>query len=330
MSFADPSAAAWLLLVPLVVSFTLWRRRERQGFRDALLLTASTRRLSRLTGRGRDAVVVVAGALAVGLLAVAALRPQIAWESREPEFERQDLVLILDRSASMRARDVAPSRFGRALDELRFFLRDKPPSIDRVALVGFSGTSLTLSHLTRDVGSLLFFLDWIGEDEAVHYGTDMAAAIGSALEVVQRDPSASRPVFVLVSDGDDHGPRLEEKLASLREAGIRLHCIGIGTAVETPPIPAALGRAETTYLEDEQGRPLTTQFDPATLRRLAGDSGGRYFASTTGRELLPALREIVDAERRQVGWKDTSGERGAHRPLLLAAALAVVVLMVTT
>lgn len=329
MRLADPGAAAWLLLVPAAVSFTLWRLRRRQAFRGSLRLAESTRRRSRLTGRGRDAVVVAAAALAVLLLALAAARPRVSRTVREPEYERQDLVLMVDRSASMRARDVVPSRLGRALRELRSFLREKPESIDRVALVAFSGTALTVSHLTRDTGSLLFFLDWIAEDEAVYFGTDVAAALGSALEVVRRDRTASRPLFVLVSDGDDHGPRLERRLAELRVAGIRLHCVGIGTVAEVP-IPAALGGAEAAYLEDEQGRPLSTRFDPAALRRLAAATGGRYFVSETGRELLPALRRIADGERRPVGWKDVTAEHDAHRPLLLAAAVALVALLVTT
>lgn len=329
MTFADPGAASWLLLVPLAASFAAFRLRRRHAFRAGLRLADSTRRLSRLGGRGRDLVVLVAAVLAVGLFALAALRPRLAWSAREPAYERRDLVLILDRSASMRARDVPPSRLERALQELRSFLREKPETIDRVALVGFSGTALTISHLTRDTGSLLFFLDWIREDETVHFGTDMAAALGSALEVVARDPGAARPLFVLVSDGEDHGPRLEGKLEHMRAAGIRLHCIGIGTETEMP-IPAALGDVESRYLEDEQGRPLTTRFDPAALRALAASTGGRYLASATGRELLAALQDIVAAERRQVGWREVSGERDAHRPVLLAAALALVVLRVAT
>ena len=327
MKFLDPSVAVWLLAAPLAVLFAFFRARSRRRFQTGLSMNPALFRLSRLTGRRRDAVVIAAALFAVMLPALAAMRPRVRQEVREPDIEKHDLVLVLDRSASMRARDIPPSRLLRALDEIREFLVAKPAAIDRVALVAFSGTALTVSHLTRDVPSLLFFLDWLRDDATVYFGTDVAASLETALAVIERDGAARRPIFVLVSDGDDHGARLEEKLEELRGAGIRLHCIGIGSD-RTMTIPATLDG--TGLLEDEEGRPLTTQFDSASLRRMATATGGRYVSSVTGRDLAAALRAIVAAENRQLGWKVRQDERDAHRPLLLAAAAAVVLLMVTT
>src|SRR2546421_619639 len=83
--------------------------------------------------------------------------------ARVPAYERQDIVFVLDRSASMRAHDVAPSRFLRATAELRNFLRYKPDTIDRIGLVGFADASVVLSYLTGNIDSVAFYLDWIDE-----------------------------------------------------------------------------------------------------------------------------------------------------------------------
>ena len=172
--------------------------------------------------------------MTVALLASAMMRPQIRWERQTPTFERQDLVLILDRSVSMRAQDVLPSRFARAVEEIQLFLRRKPDVIDRVALIGFAAASVVLSYPTDDLGSLFFYLDWVRDDPTPLFGTDIGGALGSALTVVQRDPQRVRPVFVVISDGDDQGRELPRATRALASAGIRVNCIGIGSANDVP------------------------------------------------------------------------------------------------
>ena len=328
MRFLDPGRAPWLLMVPLALSFWLVHLRAKRRFRAAAAPSSAIRRLSRLTSRGHDALLVTAAVAALGLPVVAAMRPQVKLELRVPQYERQDLVVILDRSASMRADDVAPSRFTRAVDELEAFLTHKPPEIDRVALVAFAGTSLTVSGFTRDEGSLLFFLDWIREDSALHFGTDIAAALDAAREVVGRDRSSTRKVFLLLSDGDDQGPRLAAILDDLRGRGIRVHCIGIGSGREMP-IPIGGGEGGPEYLRDDDEQLVRTRFRPDALRSIAGLTGGRYLGSTTGQELRWAMERLVGAPR-QVGWKSTNEFRDVHRPLLLLGAGSLVLLMVRT
>jgi Ca-activated chloride channel family protein len=260
---------------------------------------------------------------------LALLRPQLSIEKLIPEYEKQDLILILDRSISMQARDVPPSRFSRAIREIKSFLVNKPDAINRVGLIGFSGTSVILSHLTSDLETLFFFLDWIGEDDDIYYGTNVAGAIGSAMDMVSKDEAQSKKTFLLVSDGDDESTELIDYLNQLNEADIRVHTIGIGTDLAVP-IPLAYQDGTAEYLMDEEGNQITTQFNESTLRQVASMTHGSFFRSSTGHELADSLNEVVRQEQKQTGWKRTVEHMDLYSPLLFFAFFAILYLFIRT
>jgi len=125
----------------------------------------------------------------------------------------------------------------------------------------------------------------------------------------------------VISDGDDQGEELQAQLQALRGEGTRVHCIGIGSARQVP-IPEPTESGARGLLQDEQGAPLLTRFDEGTLRNIAASTGGRYFRSQRGDELLSAMREIAGQERRLVGYKAAPEYRDVHRWALLFAAAA--------
>jgi Ca-activated chloride channel family protein len=286
MRFAYPGAAEWLVAIPIMWAAFLLHRALRQ-------------RLRRLSGLRRDLTLLVLASVAAVSLIFAAARPQVPM--RAPEYESVDLLLLLDRSVSMWARDIRPSRARRASLEIRNFLATKPEAISRVGLIGFSGTSLVLSHQTRDPDILLFYLDWMEEDPAPMYGTNLTGALQSALDMAQEDQPERRKFVVLISDGDDRAGSLDEAVSKFVAARIPIYCIGIGSNSEVP-IPAGEGALDA--LLDEQGTPMTTQFNEVTLRRIAGATGGQYYRSIRGEELGLALGEIASRERRIVRWKE--------------------------
>jgi len=320
-----PEMAAWLLAIPVASACWVlhyqykWRQRRRVGAGAS----AGLRGLSRRTTAGRDVAVLGLSLLAVGLLAGALMRPQVRWERRTATFERRDLVLILDRSISMRARDIPPSRFGRAVEEIQTFLRRKPEVVDRVALVGFAAASVVLSYPTDDLSSLLFYLDWVRDDPTPLFGTDIGAALTSALAVVRRDPQRVPPIFVVISDGEDQGEQLVRAVAAVTRAGIRVYCIGVGSDTRVP-MPVSTGDGREEFLRDDSGQVVTTRFDEGTLKRIAASTGGRYFRSVTGGELLSALDSIAVEERRQVGSTTSVEYRELYLALLAAAAVVSV------
>jgi Ca-activated chloride channel family protein len=310
--------AVWLLAIPAAVVF--WLLHYRYKWRQRRPHLMGSRRHSRRTTAVRDVAVLGLSVLAVTLLIAAMMRPQVRLKRQRPVFDQRDLVLVLDRSISMRARDVFPSRFEHAIEEIQTFLRRKPEVIDRVALVGFAATSVILSYPTDDIESLSFYLDWVRNDPTPLFGTDIGTALESALSVVGRDPQGVPPVFVVISDGDDQGPELERAMARITRAGIRVNCVGIGSDTAVPmPVPDKSGHQGV--LRDSSGGVLLTRLDEATLRYLASTTGGLYFRSVTAGELLSALDRIAFDERRQLGSTTTLEYRDVYLSLLAMGAL---------
>lgn len=324
MRLLQPEMAVWLLAVaPVVLGWTIrhvyhWRSRRRWRVTGAG---------HRPTGLIRAATTLGLATLSVVFLTGALTRPQLPVERITPTFEKQDLVLILDQSVSMRARDIPPSRFARAVSEIETFLDRKPATLDRIALVGFAGTAVVLSYPTSDLDSLFFYLDWVRDDPTALYGTNMSLALETALSVAEREKSRLAPLFVLVSDGDDHGAGLDAAVASVRRAGIRLYTVGIGTAADVPiPVRNEAGREE--LLRDDDGSVMRTRFQEGTLRRIATMTGGQYFRSAAGGELLRALDHILDEERRAIGATSRIEYHDLYAFLLAAAAASLLGLVI--
>jgi Ca-activated chloride channel homolog len=327
MTFLRPDQASWALIVPLIIACGLIHRQFRHAFRRRLAIAPRFADLSRRSTPARDRAVLAAGVVTAGALALALARPQAATTIRIPEYERQDLVIMLDRSASMKARDITPSRFARATLEIRNFVRRKPPGIDRIALVGFADAAVVLSYLTADTDSLLFYFDWIDADPTPLFGTNIGAALQSAMEVVAKDDRPTRKLFLIVSDGEDYGSELKRAVAIARAKGFRVNCIGVG-ADAAVPIPVRTPEGQETPLRDDTGRPVLTRFSEGTLRDIAAATGGEYVRSATGEELRRAIAGMAAGERRVVGWRSSTELRELYPACLTVAALAAAVLWV--
>ena len=322
MRFLRPEYASWWQLLPVIAAccttHALYLRRQRR-------LAAIPARFRTLSGRStwaRETAIVLLAGIAGGALVFALMRPQAQLTTTLPQFEREDLVIMLDRSASMRAHDVSPSRFSRATGEIRNFLTNKPENIDRVGLVGFAGTSVILSYLTRDLDTVAFYLDWIESDPQTLLGTNIGAALKNALDVVNKDDRKTRKIFVLLSDGEDYGGEVNRQLEVYRQAGHHINSIGIGSDQEVP-VPEVQPDGKELPLRDEGGRIVRTKFEEGTLRDLASASGGRYVRSRTGGDLTKALQQIEQGERRLVGWRTTTEYRDLYPWALAAAAVAI-------
>ena len=321
MRLLHPDMLNWLLILPVLVACWLIQDRYRRRVRRASPIAQRFLALSRRTSTRTGAAVLALAVICAGAMIFALTRPQAIVTMREAQYERQDLIIVLDRSVSMHARDIEPSRLVRATSEIRDFLDSSPDAIGRVALVGFANSALVLSYPTEDLGSLFFYLDWIEEDTTPLFGTNMGGALIQALAVIEEDDRPTRKLLLLISDGEDFGAELIVALDRLRAAGLEVHCVGVGSDAPVP-IPLYESGSEESLLLGDAGDPLLTRFSEATLRRIAETTGGRYVRSSTGSELADAIGTIVQGERRLVGWRTETEYRELYG-FGLAAAFAV-------
>ena len=315
----------WLLILPALVACWMIQSHYLRRVSRASPIAPRFLALSRRTSARTRAATLASAVTCAGAMVFALARPQAIVATRDPQFERQDLIIVLDRSVSMRAHDIAPSRLVRATSEIRNFLQHRPDAIDRVALVGFAASSLVLSYPTADMGSLFFYLDWIDDDASPLFGTNMGGALIKALALADQDPRKTQKLFLLISDGEDFGAELDTALDMLRASRIRVHCVGIGSGAPVP-IPLHISGSGESLLLGDGDRPIMTRFSESTLRRIAETTGGRYVRSTSGSEMAAAISAIVRGERTLVGWKTTTDYRDLYGAGLLAALVAGAVL----
>lgn len=269
---ADRLWALALLLPAALLLWALLRRRERRLARlaDAALWGALLP--ARRPGRERARLALFLAAVA--LLIAALARPQ--WGFRWETVERKglDILVALDTSNSMRAPDPRPSR----LQHAQWGVRDLARRLrgDRIGLVAFAGGAFLQCPLTSDYAAFLLTLDDLYPGIIPRGGT----AIGRALRVAAEhfDPRAKADrVIVLITDGEDHEEDPTALIPMLKERGIRVYAVGVGSP-EGELIPLEGGG----FLRDRAGNVVKSRLNEAPLRRLALETGGAYVRAAPG------------------------------------------------
>jgi Ca-activated chloride channel family protein len=278
MRFANPHALWLLLTVPAaVIAYTLaFARRRRQLARlgDAPLVAKMASEVSMPRKRWK-AVLVVA---ALAFLVVALARPQAGGRARLTKQPGLDLVVALDFSRSMLAKDVYPSRLERAKRELEQLMDGLGG--DRIGLVAFAGETLSYPPTTDYAAVKLFWRDLYPWDMPVG-GTAIGQAMRASLDLLTRLRAKGGPsraqVILLLTDGEDTD---SEPLAVAEEAsklGVKVFTVGIGSrSGELIPEYDETGKV-TGYVKDKDGKYVTSRLAEEMLMQIAQKTSGEYF-----------------------------------------------------
>ena len=309
VSWARPEWLWALVVVPVAALAIAWSLRRRRFALDTFAESGVRARTQQLS-RGMPALRGVLLTLGLTALCLAAAGPQWGIEAVPDPPVRQHVVFALDVSRSMLAEDTAPSRLDRAKLAVRQLLGGLPAA--EAGLVVFAGEASLAVPLTRDHAALELYLGSVGPDWISDPSTDLANAVGVALDAFGPGPGRGEAV-VLLTDGEDQTGGVEAAVSSARERGVQVDAIGVGTE-SGARIPIDGG-----FLIDE-GAEVVTRLDPAPLRELASATDGAYVELSAGPgDVGPVLARLraLDAGAAQ----GTPGERKADRyrwPLALA------------
>ena len=301
MRWADPELLKLLWLLPMIV-LAGWLVERRRAALERLLGAPSALR-ARIADAGSGARwarrLLVLGAIALGILALA--RPQAGFRSVTTTSKGVDLVVALDLSRSMDARDIRPDRLRAAKREIASLLTTLEGSA--IGLVGFAGEAQVLSPLSTDMEGLESLVESAGAGDLDNAGSNLEKAIALAARLLKRPGDRPRAI-VLLSDGENLSGDPRSALGAVREASARLFVIGVGSR-EGTTIPVVDERGKVVRQKrDPAGNVVLSRLDESLLRDLARRGGGRYErADATGRVAL----RIADAVRSD-GGSETRGQ----------------------
>lgn len=269
----------WLVPVMVLVLVMVFRRSERRL--DNFISVVMRSRLCPPSGKGRFIAQVALLALALSLMLIAIARPR--WGMRDERvFQRgRDLVLVVDVSLSMLARDVHPTRLQRAKADLSDLIRELRG--DRAALVAFRRKAIQLCPLTADYAFLEYALDSLSPESAPRGETDIGDAIMKALDSFETD-SGSHRAIILISDGEDLAGTAMTAAEHAKEQGVTIFSVGLGDS-DGARIPTGSGNAFLKYQDNE----VVTRLENETLRKLAEITGGAYVPVGVGNVRLGTL-----------------------------------------
>jgi Ca-activated chloride channel homolog len=300
--FAAPlwlfGTAVALLVAALLVAGSVLRSRNLRKFGDEVLVAG----LLTAQAGGRRALKGVLCVLAVALAFVAAAQPQYGRGSRLIPATNLDLVIVLDYSKSMYARDISPSRTQRAKSEVARLITSLPGA--RFGAVAFAGQPIAFP-LTSDGPAISQFFQQMTPNDMPVGGTAIARALEAGHELLARDPlsKSHKRVMLLVTDGEDLEGDPVSVATALAQEEITIFVVQIGG--RTPePIPQVTETGEVQGMRtDDEGKPLTTSLSTegeAQLGSIASSTGGAVVRSEAGQtglaEIERRLKQLMTEE----------------------------------
>ena len=278
----------WLLVVPaLLVLHYIWL--ELAGRHPHLRV--STAVPWKLRGTSFMAVLrhipFVLRTFALCMIVVAIARPRSSEKMEKVDTEGIDIVLAMDVSTSMLARDLTPDRLNASKDIAIEFISQRPS--DRMGIVVFAGESFTQCPLTTDRATLINLMKEVQTD-LIEDGTAIGNGLATAVARM-KDSDAKSRVIILLTDGVNNRGEISPQMAAeiAKTYGVRVYTIGVGKEGMAPyPVMTPWG------VEIQQ---VKVEIDEKLLSEIAESTGGRYFRATDNTKLAEIYSEINKMEK---------------------------------
>ena len=260
------------------------------------------------------------------LLIIAYLGPSFGEAKREVQSVGKDIMICVDLSKSMDAFDIQPSR----LEKIKFEMKKLVESFnsDRLGIIIFSSEAFMQCPLTYDQNALNLFIETMNTNLVPGTGTDFGPPLRMAMQKLEDPQGASADpkskVILLISDGEDFGEETDEIAKEIADKDIKLFALGIGTEHGSQIY------AGRTLKTDRNGNPVISKLNPASLKKVASQTGGQYFEiNESGNDVSRLINTIrkIEGQVRESRLVDVSANRYFYFLLAAFVLLAADILL---
>ena len=316
ITFAKPELFYLLLgLIPMIVWYVLRQKKSKPSIQISSLEALRKVPLTWKHSLRHVAFVLQLGVLA--LIIVCLARPQSSDSWQNQTVEGIDIMIALDMSSSMLARDFQPDRLEAAKSVATEFISGR--QYDRIGLVVFSAESFTQCPLTTDRAVLINLFQNL-KSGLLEDGTAIGLGLANAVSRL-KDSEAKSRVVILLTDGENNRGEIAPITAAeiAKTFGIRVYTIGVGS-IGTAPYPV-----QTPF--GIQMRDVEVKIDEKTLQAIANLTDGQYFRATSNLKLAEIYKEIDKLEKSKIDSKELSSKTEEYKryamPALLLALFAL-------
>jgi len=317
ITFARPELFYLLLgLVPMIVWYVLRQKKSKASIQISTIASLKKAPLTWKHSLRHAAFVLQLGVLSLIIACLA--RPQSSNSWQNQTVEGIDIMIALDMSSSMLARDFQPDRLGAAKSVAIEFVSGR--MFDRIGLVVFSAESFTQCPLTTDRAVLINLFQNL-QPGLLEDGTAIGLGLANAVSRL-KDSEAKSKVVILLTDGENNRGEIAPITAAeiAKTFGIRVYTIGIGTMGMAPyPIQTPFG---------VQIRDIEVKIDEKTLQEISDITGGKYFRATDNKTLTAIYKEIDRLERTKIENKEFSKKNEEYRKYAIGALVLALFAMI--
>ncbi len=302
-----------LLLLPLAVFWHLFKYKKQtaelkisslKGFKTSNSILPKLKHL-----------LFILRLLVLAFLITALARPRTVDVSTKTKTTRGiDIVMAIDVSASMLAKDLRPNRLEALKKVAAQFIKERPN--DRIGLVEYAGESYTKTPITSDKAIVLRSLESIKYNTIIDGGTAIGMGLATSVNRL-KDSKAKSKIIILLTDGVNNSGFIDPKIASelALEYGIKAYTIGLGTNGMALTPMSILPNGNFQY-----GR-AKVEIDEELLKEIADVTGGKYFRATNNKKLAEIYDEINKLEKTEIEEFKYYNYEEKYRPLVLLAGM---------
>ena len=317
ITFLHPTFFWLFTLIPFAIAWYVWKRNKQMA----------TLKISSIKGFQTTSswlpklkpVLFVLRILTLSLIITALARPRSVDVSNKTKTTRGiDIVMAIDVSGSMLARDLKPNRLESLKKVAADFVKDRPN--DRFGIVVYAAESYTKTPVTSDKSIVLDAIRGIKYDNVIQDGTGIGMGLATAVNRLKESKAKSR-VIILLTDGVNNAGFIEPETAAdiAKEYGLKVYTIGIGTN----------GNAESPYAYAPNGKLLyqmmPVEIDEQLMKNIALKTDGKYFRATSNSKLQEIYKEINKLETTEIEEQKFYNYDEKFRPLIWLAGLLLLI-----